>query len=279
MSKAMSAILICVAAIPALSQSKSDYQEGTITAVQPHKRAADSYASSTSYDVSLKVGDETYVVLYTPPYGLETVRYATGRQLLVLVGEKTITFNDVLGSSSELPILSQTAIETQNSPANVAQNSSRATVSPQQQPPIKSTEVIGLSDVKENVEGTLTIEDGKLYFTHSGAKSDIAAAAMQDVVTGDDSQRVIRGTLGTISMFGPYGSGRVLSMFRSKIDSLTIQYRDDAGGLHGVVFTMPVGTAEPFKQELIAQGAHTSIPASTSASAASSHAVATEVKP
>ena len=35
------------------------------------------------------------------------------------------------------------------------------------------------------------------------------------------------------------------------------QYRDPDGGLHGAIFTMPVGTAEVIKKELVAQGAHT----------------------
>lgn len=83
---------------------------------------------------------------------------------------------------------------------------------------------------------------------------------MQDVVTGSDSQRVIRGTLGTLSRFGPYGSDRFMSLFRSKLDTLTIQYRDGDGGLHGVIFTTPVGTANVIKDELIGLGAHTSIP-------------------
>ncbi|WP_035356896.1 hypothetical protein [Edaphobacter aggregans] len=134
---------------------------------------------------------------------------------------------------------------------------------PQQQTPTKSTAIIGLDGVKNRTEGMMNINDGKLCFVHSGTKSQIPAAAIEDVVTADDSQRVIRGTLGTLSMFGPYGSGRVLSMLRSKLDSLTIQYRDDHGGLHGVVFTMPVGSAEPFKQELITQGAHTTMPAAS----------------
>lgn len=164
------------------------------------------------------------------------------------------------------------------SSTNAAQSSSPTGVAPPQQAPIKSTEVIGLADMKDKTEGTLTIEDSKLTFAHSGARSDIAAAAMEDVVTGDDSQRVIRGTLGKLTMFGPYGSGRVVSMWRSKIDSLTIQYRDANGGLHGVVFAMPAGTAESFKGELLAQGAHTSI-SSANASVDSSHAVAMEVKP
>jgi hypothetical protein len=63
-----------------------------------------------------------------------------------------------------------------------------------------------------------------------------------------------------MSMVAPYGGGRVLSLFRSKIDTLTVQYRDADGGLHGAIFTMPVGKAEAIKKELVAQGAHTTAP-------------------
>ncbi|MGA9244840.1 MAG: hypothetical protein WBW03_23020, partial [Silvibacterium sp.] len=224
MLKAMSVILFCGAALSALSQSTSQYMVGTITGVQPHPATAGSKPSDESYDVSVKVRSTNHVVLYTPPYGLQTVRYATGLQFVVLVGEKTITFNDVSGTSTELPIESQTAAERHSNPP--AQNSGPSIVPPQQQTPIKSEEIIGLPGVKDHTKETLTIEDGKLYFAHSDTKSQIAAATIEDVVTADDSQRAIRGNLGAISMFGPYGSGRVLSMFRSKIDSLTIQYRD-----------------------------------------------------
>ena len=48
--------------------------------------------------------------------------------------------------------------------------------------------------------------------------------------------------------------------YETKIDTITIQYRDSNGGLHGAVFTMPVGKAELIKESLLAQGAHTSIP-------------------
>src|SRR6267143_1643905 len=62
-----------------------------------------------------------------------------------------------------------------------------------------------------------------------------------------------------------------LSVFRTKIDTLTVQYRDADGGLHGAIFTMPVGTSEVIKKELVAQGAHTtSDKESAAASAASS---------
>ena len=56
-------------------------------------------------------------------------------------------------------------------------------------------------------------------------------------------------------MAAPYGAGRFLSLFRTKIDTLTIEYRDSDGGLHGVIFTMPAGTADVIKKELSTQGA------------------------
>jgi hypothetical protein len=131
----------------------------------------------------------------------------------------------------------------------------------QQQPkPTKAVQLTSLKGVKSNTKGTLTVENENLRFTHSGSTTDLTSSSMQDVITGSDSQRVIRGTLGTLSMFGPYGSDRFLSLFRSKLDTLTIQYRDGDGGLHGVIFTTPVGTANIIKDELVGLGAHTSIP-------------------
>jgi len=77
---------------------------GTIIEVKTHQDAAVGAADSASYDVSIKVGDSIYVVLYTPPLGEKTVKYAAGRELLVLVGKRTIRYNDILGQSFEVPI-------------------------------------------------------------------------------------------------------------------------------------------------------------------------------
>jgi len=74
------------------------------------------------------------------------------------------------------------------------------------------------------------------HFVHGKASSEVSALH-QDVVTGADSQRTSahdwRGEHG-----GALRRGRVLSLFRSKIDTLTVQYRDADGGLHGAIFTM-----------------------------------------
>src|SRR6266566_1826658 len=137
--------------------------------------------------------------------------------------------------------------------------------------PVKVVQLTGLVGVKDNAKGTLSVENGQLHFVHGKASSDVSASSMQDVATAADSQRAVGGTIGLMSMAAPYGGGRVLSLFRTKIDTLTVLYRDADGGLHGAIFTMPVGTADVIKKVLAAQGAHTtatgdSTPAATSSS-------------
>ena len=99
--------LIFLTVFPAFGQSTSKYQVGTITEVKVHQTAGSGTSDAASYDVSVKVGDTIYVVLYTPPLGGETVKYAAGRELLVLVGKRTIRYNDILGQSFEVPIENQ----------------------------------------------------------------------------------------------------------------------------------------------------------------------------
>jgi hypothetical protein len=69
-------------------------------------------------------------------------------------------------------------------------------------------------------------------------------------------------------MFAPYGAGRFLGLFRNKLDTLTLQYRDADGGLHGAIFLLAVGQADPLKKLLVDQGAHTSLPTPEGSAAA-----------
>jgi len=257
MWKAVGLIFICLVAALALSAADAVYQVGTIVAVSPH-RVEDSDSSFARYDVSVKVGNTVYVVLYTPPLGTATVMYAAGRDLTVQVGEETLTANDGLGGTVQLPILSRATATEASQPGTGSQPQ------PSKAVPIKSVDVIGLTGVKDNTGGMLTVESGKLHFASSKGDSAVDSAAVEDVITAEDSQRMIGGTAGTLSRLGPYGSGAFLSLFRTKIDTLTIQYRDADGGLHGIIFTMPQGTAENIKRELIAQGARTTIPVQSS---------------
>src|SRR5580704_6566703 len=112
------AIVFCISltTLPAFCQSASKYQVGTITEVKAHQAAGSSASDAAGYDVSVKAGDTIYVVLYTPPLGEETVKYSAGRDLLVLVGKRTIRYNDILGQSFEVPIEGQKPGAKPNSP-------------------------------------------------------------------------------------------------------------------------------------------------------------------
>ena len=118
MLRSISAALICLATLPALCQSSSKYQVATIVQVKQHQAADGAASEVVSYDVDVQVGNKNYVVLYTPPLDKETVKYAAGRQLLVLVGEKTITYNDIMGRSLVVPILSQRPAKDPKQPKN-----------------------------------------------------------------------------------------------------------------------------------------------------------------
>jgi hypothetical protein len=131
----------------------------------------------------------------------------------------------------------------------------------QTQTETQAVQVISFAGLKESTKGRLSVVNGTLRFTHAKGTAEVSAASIEDVVTGKDSQRVIGGKFGMLaSLAAPFGSGRALSLFRSKLDTITIQYRDANGGLRGAIFTMPVGKAEMIKKELIAQGAHATIP-------------------
>lgn len=129
----------------------------------------------------------------------------------------------------------------------------------QQSPAVDAVQVTGLPGVKENAKGKLSVGNGNLHFISGKTNSDVSASSIQDVVTGADSQKAVGKTIGILSMAAPYGGGRVISLFRKKIDTLTVEYRDADGAFHGVIFTTPLGTADVIKQDLIAQGAHTTV--------------------
>src|ERR1700686_3889443 len=129
----------------------------------------------------------------------------------------------------------------------------------------------GLPGVKDNAKGTLTVESGKLHFSYGKKSSEVNAARIEDVVTGEDTQAAVGKTVGTLSMAAPYGSGRFLALFRTKFDTLTLRYRDENGALHGIIFALPAGGAEPIKKELLAQGAHTTVVEERAAAPASAN--------
>jgi hypothetical protein len=101
------------APMPAFAQRPSQrYEPAVVLKVKEHQgkiAQTDNGWSGPSYDVTIRMkgSGKQYVVLYTPPPGKSDPKYMTGLDTLVLVQEKTVTFNDVLGRSITVPILSQ----------------------------------------------------------------------------------------------------------------------------------------------------------------------------
>lgn len=74
-------------------------------AVERHAEASSGDNKLTQYDISVRIDDTTYVVLYTPPDGGNTVEYSVGHEFLFCVGENTLRFPERFGGHTELPIL------------------------------------------------------------------------------------------------------------------------------------------------------------------------------
>jgi hypothetical protein len=108
-------LLLCTAIAPAVCQTgSSKYEPGTILAVERHQAAA-SDNDTTRYDVTVRIGDAVYVVLFTPAYGSNTVEFSEGLELLFSVGKDTLTMATP-GKREEntaLPILRTTKLPPQ----------------------------------------------------------------------------------------------------------------------------------------------------------------------
>lgn len=121
--------------------------------------------------------------------------------------------------------------------------------------------VLGFENIKRNAKGKLTVRADAIQFDAAAARAEVRIASILDVFTGQDSKRLVGGTLGTVTMIAaPYETGRIISLFREKTDLLTLEYQDSSGGLHGAIFTLPKGQAAAIKKQLVAQGARASVP-------------------
>ena len=128
-------------------------------------------------------------------------------------------------------------------------------------PGIRVTHVLGFEGVSSNAKGNLSIQDSSLQFQKNGGAADqVSIASIQDVSLGEESKQVggLPMTLGKAA--APFGGGRVVSLFsHKKYDTLTLEYLDVNGGLHGAIFQLSKGQGQVLKNELVAKGAHVTV--------------------
>ena len=116
MLRCIGVILICISSLASPAQTSSGkYQPGTITAVAVHQGPpSEGSTDATRYDVSVKVRNVVYVVLFTPRNGDNIVEHSEGFEMLFLVGDKTLTFNGKGFGSVEVPILRTEVLPPEN---------------------------------------------------------------------------------------------------------------------------------------------------------------------
>ena len=111
MRKALTLLLSLLLAATCLAQSSAaKWKVATITGVKVHEPAAGNESSAAAqYEVTARVENTEYGVLYVAPDGTlpDIARYRLGQDVPVLVGTDTIKYNDITGTTREVPILSR----------------------------------------------------------------------------------------------------------------------------------------------------------------------------
>lgn len=83
------------------------WQVATIMDVKASRPVEGEDTPVLRYYVTIRVGDTEYVALYIPPAGTikDHIEYKVGSDKLVLIGEDTIKYHDLLGTTHEVPIV------------------------------------------------------------------------------------------------------------------------------------------------------------------------------
>ena len=125
---------------------------------------------------------------------------------------------------------------------------------------IRATHVLGFPNTKNNCKGPLTIQDNLLRFQQSGQPlAHVDIASVRHVFLGEERMQVGGLPMKIGKAAAPYGGGRVVSLFaHKKYDTLTLEYVDSDGGVHGAIFQATEGQGDLVKNELLARGASSS---------------------
>jgi hypothetical protein len=122
---------------------------------------------------------------------------------------------------------------------------------------IRATHLVGWPNTKSNSKGTLSAQDNVLRFQQGGKSlAQVDIASVRDVFLGEETMQVGGLPMKLGKAAAPYGGGRVVSLFaHKKYDTLTLEYVDVDGGVHGAIFQVTKGQGELVRNELVARGA------------------------
>ncbi len=106
----------------------------------------------------------------------------------------------------------------------------------------RATHILGMESISKGANGRLSLQKGALQFQlNTGRDAKISIASIQNAL----------GQAAT-----PFGGGRVIALFaHKKFDTLTVEYLDPNGGLHGAIFQLNEGQGQILRSQLQARGA------------------------
>src|SRR3974390_1486538 len=121
---------------------------------------------------------------------------------------------------------------------------------------IRATHLLGFPNTKSNCNGILSIKDNTLQFQQASKPgAEVKVHAIQGVFLGGESKQVGGVPVKVGKIAAPFGGGRVISLFaHKKYDTLTVEYVDANGGVHGAIFQLNKGEAELVRNELATRG-------------------------
>jgi hypothetical protein len=123
---------------------------------------------------------------------------------------------------------------------------------------LRVTHVLGLERIPNNANGNLSIQGDALQFQRDeGPPVQITIGSIQDVLLGEQDKQVGGLPMALGRAATPYGGGRVIGLFsHKKYDTVTVEYLDPNGGLHGAIFQLNKGQGQVLRNKLLAEGAH-----------------------
>jgi hypothetical protein len=121
---------------------------------------------------------------------------------------------------------------------------------------IRATHVQGFPNTQNNCKGMLSIQNNALRFQKYGnPDAQVNVASVRALFLGEESQQVGGLPMKIGKAAAPYGGCRVVSLFaHTKKDTLTMEYFDSNGGVHGAILQMKKGQGELVRNELVARG-------------------------
>jgi hypothetical protein len=123
---------------------------------------------------------------------------------------------------------------------------------------VRATHLLGFPNSKSNGKGILTIQDNVVRFEQKGrAVEQVEISSVRDVFLGEESVQVGGLPMKIGKTAAPFGGGRVVSLFaHTKYDTLTLEYVDRKGGLHGAIFQLKKGQGELVRNGLVSRGVY-----------------------